>query len=245
MSRIKTIVPVLKFPFSMLCVGPSGSGKSTLVSKIIDNSRDIVEGLGHEPFPGFDCIIIIYRSWQTLYNHLAQNHSVLFYENSLPAPLEVILREQKAQRCLLVFDDALNSTRKTCDTDSLAIDLFTRLKHHLNVSVIYLTQNLFEKANDVLRILNRNSDYLVIFKYPRDQTLIRYVVHQCQPDKQKAREIIKMYHYETSEPHSYVLFDYRQNTPDPLRFKSSLFCERDPFPVAHAFASQVGKLTSV
>jgi len=47
--------------------------------------------------------------------------------------------------------------------------VFTKISHHRNVSVVYLTQNLFNK-NKYARTISLYAHYLVLFKNPRDAT---------------------------------------------------------------------------
>ena len=53
---------------------------------------------------------------------------------------------------------------------------------HDNLSVIYLTQNLFHKNQ---RALNLNFDYMVIFKSPPDNSQFATIARQIHQDKVK------------------------------------------------------------
>ena len=69
---------------------------------------------------------------------------------------------KKSKRTLIILDDLMNET-----TNSFKItQLFTRGSHD-NLSVIYLRQNLFPKIQHALSL---NSDYMVIFKKPRNNS---------------------------------------------------------------------------
>ena len=57
--------------------------------------------------------------------------------------------------------------------------LFTRGRHD-NLSIISLTQNIFHKNQ---REISLNSDYMVIFKNPRDKTQFTNLVKQFVPRK--------------------------------------------------------------
>ena len=58
------------------------------------------------------------------------------------------------------------------------LQLVSRGRHD-NVSVIYLTQNLFHKTQ---RSISLNSDYMVIFKNARDQSQIQHLARQVMPN---------------------------------------------------------------
>ena len=64
-------------------------------------------------------------------------------------------------RSLLVLDDLMSNT------DDRVVALFTNISHHRNLSVVYLTQNLFYK-NKQTRTLSFNTHYIVLFKNAYD-----------------------------------------------------------------------------
>ena len=61
----------------------------------------------------------------------------------------------------LVLDDLMS------ETNDDAANLFTKGSHHRNVSVMFLTQNLFYK-NRHMRTISLNEHYMILFKNPRD-----------------------------------------------------------------------------
>ena len=63
------------------------------------------------------------------------NYSNVEFHDGLP---DLITFHGKS-RTLLVLDD-LNTI-----TDDRVVDLFTKISHHRNLSVVYLTQNIFYK----------------------------------------------------------------------------------------------------
>jgi len=65
------------------------------------------------------------------------------------------------QPTLLIIDDLMS------ETNQLVADIFTKISHHRNISVIYMTQNIFDK-NKYARTISLNAHYLVLFKNPRD-----------------------------------------------------------------------------
>ena len=54
-----------------------------------------------------------------------------------------------------------------CSSDQRAVDLFTRGSHHMGVSVLYRTQNLFPPGK-LSRTISLNSHYMLIFRNSRD-----------------------------------------------------------------------------
>jgi len=90
----------------------------------------------------------------------------------------------RRRRGLLIIDDLMLAT------DDAVVNLFTKGSHHKNVSVLYLTQNLFHK-NRHKRTISLNSHYMVLFKNPRDSgrfsILARLRIQVCRRSVQRRR----------------------------------------------------------
>ena len=82
---------------------------------------------------------------------------------------------------------------------------------HLNLSVIFVSQNLFQMAKKC-RTISLTSTYIVVFKNPRDQTQIRHLACQMFPSKPKFLQAA--YEEETKDPYQYLVLDFHPNSPD-------------------------------
>ena len=122
----------------------------------------------------------------------------------------------------LVIQDDLMS-----ETDKNMINIFTRASHHRNLSVFFLTQNLFYKG---LRDISLNSNYIVVFKNPRDRAQIAHFARQIWP--QNARFVQVAYNDISLKAHGYLLFDLKQNTPENCRVRTNIFPD-DQFTVVY------------
>ena len=98
--------------------------------------------------------------------------------------------------------------------------LFTKESHHHNLSVMFIVQNLFDK-NKEIRTISLNSHYLVVFKNPRDASQITHLAKQMYPGKTKY--VQEAFLDATNQPHGYLVFDLRQETPDHLRLRTDIF----------------------
>ena len=118
------------------------------------------------------------------------------------------------QWTLLIIDDLMH------ETDERVSKIFTRVSHHKNLSVLYLTQNLFfgSKQN---RTISLNSHYLILFKNTRDATQISHLASQMYPGRTKF--LIEAFRDATSKPFSYLLVDLKPDTEDRLRVRSGIF----------------------
>ena len=78
------------------------------------------------------------------------------YMEGIPGELDKYFKKSKGN--LIILDDLMDEASKSLKV----AQLFTCGRHD-NLSVIYLTKNLFHKN---LCALSYNSDYMVIFKNP-------------------------------------------------------------------------------
>ena len=118
-----------KHPFTAIVAGPSGSGKTVFAIKLIQHASELLD-------PPPQKILWCYGINQNLFNELKN----VEFHNGLPD----VTSFDGAQRTLLILDDLMH------ETDDTVSQIFTRVSHHKNVSVLYLTQNLFygSKQND-------------------------------------------------------------------------------------------------
>jgi hypothetical protein len=97
------------------------------------------------------------------------------------------------------------------------VDWFMRKAHHPNSSVIYITQNLFDRAAQH-RTISLNAYYLVLFKNPRAKSQIGVFSRQLQ-----MLHLLPAYEEATCQPHGYLLVDLSPQRPEELRLRSQLF----------------------
>ena len=90
------------------------------------------------------------------------------------------------------MDDLLTST------DDRVVNIFTKISHHRNLSIVYLTQNLFYK-NKQTRTLSLNSHYIVLFKNARDATQVANLTRQMYPGERTF--MIEAFKNATSAPY--------------------------------------------
>ena len=193
--------PRWKHPFTALIAGPTGSGKTVFVNKMLEYLSEMID-----PVP--DEIIWCYGEWQPIYETMK---GVRFVEG-LPDMEQWGIEDKK--RRLVVIDDLM------AETDDRITKLFTKGSHHRDISVMYIVQNLFGK-NKEQRTISLNSHYLVLFKNPRDGSQITNLAKQMYPGR--VSYLQESFKDATSVPHGYLLLDLRQDTPDHMRLRSSIF----------------------
>lgn len=185
-------------PFTVILAGPSGCGKSNFVTNFIKSVTEICNC-------DFNQITWCFDEMQPLYNLPNVN-----YHQGIPN-LNMFDGENPH---LVIIDDLMR------ESDGRIVDIFTKGSHHRNLSVFYLTQNLFHQGKGQ-RDISLNSSYIIYFKNPRDKTQIRYLARQVSPDNPKFIE--DAYKDATLEAHGYLMVDLKQVTNDFCRIKSNVF----------------------
>ena len=106
------------------------------------------------------------------------------------------------------------------ETNQLVANVFTKISHHRNVSVVYLTQNLFDK-NKYARTISLNAHYLVLFKNPRDATQFATLARQMYPNA--SNFAIEAYKDATSAPYGHLLVDLKPDQDERCRLRTNVF----------------------
>ena len=153
-------------------------------------------------------IFWFYGEWQEAYSQSELEH-VHFIEG---LPKDNLL--DPSNNDLVIIDDLL------AETDACVTKLFTKVSHHRNCSVIFITQNLFDK-NKEIRTINLNSHYLVLFKSPRDVMQIQHLARQMYPGQSVFMR--EAFTDATQKPYSYLPVDLKPDTPEELRLRTNIF----------------------
>ena len=194
----------LKENFKLFLTGPSGSGKTTFIVNLIKNLKDIAK----DP-PKM--IIYFFKEWQPKFNDLAEELNVQFYEDNDKIIEHV---SQLSKSALVIFDDMMNSQNlKT------VAQLFTVHGRHLDLSLAFLSQRLF-KNDEFFRQISQNSDYMIIFKNPRNTREIRTLASQITS---RSLELVNIYNHATREPYSYLFINLTQEVIPQLQYLTKIF----------------------
>ena len=98
--------------------------------------------------------------------------------------------------------------------------IMTKAVHHLPMTLIYITQNMFQKGNDT-KTRRMNTNYLILFKNPHDRAQVEYIGRQMYPNDPKF--LSSAFIDATSkDPYSYLFIDCHQETPDEIRVRSKI-----------------------
>jgi len=192
--------PRFKHPFTCLVAGPTGSGKTVFVQKFIKHINEMMVPKPTE-------IYWHYGQWQASYETMK---TIVHFREGIPKMSDY---EGYSDR-LIIIDDLMD------ETNASVTELFTKGSHHRNISVMYLVQNLFSK-NKEHRTISLNSQYLILFKNPRDASQINSLAKQMYPTH--AKYLQDAYKQAVAQPYGYLLLDLKQCTSDKIRVRTDIF----------------------
>ena len=211
---IDPLPPVVKLsnmtfqhPFSMVISGPSGNGKSVWTKNLLLSSLI-------QPSP--ERIIWYYGQLQPLYNNIRKRIPRIEFVNGIPDHLNDQHYINVDKRNVLVFDDLM--TEAKCD--QRIADLFTKGSHHRNISVVYLTQNLFPQGK-ACRDIILNTQYMVLFNNPIDRQQVATSARRIYPST--SANFMKQFEQATSYPYGHLVIDLKSCTPEKDRLHTEIF----------------------
>lgn len=151
----------LSNPSNVMIVSPSLGGKTTLCVELLKHRKHIFS----EEIHG---IVICYAMEQEIYKEIKGN--VIMFKG-IPK-YENLVKWSKhfgSKHYCCIIDDLLNemlSKENLKETEAI----YTRYGHHLNITVITLSQNLFWKN---LRLVSLNNHYFFLLKFVRDKNQLQ------------------------------------------------------------------------
>lgn len=194
-------------PYTCIIAGPTSCGKSVFVSKFLENIDVMVNVTFKE-------IIWCFGETQPLHEQIQKRIKIPIKFNEGLVDITDIALEKFPPPRLLIVDDLMR------ESNNKLVDIFSKHSHHRNMSIIFITQNIFHQGRGS-RDMSLNSHYIVFFKNPREKNQALHFARQVYPENPKF--IQEAYLDATSKPHSYLLFDMKQTTPDAFRFRAEIF----------------------
>ena len=198
-------IDIFAEPARIMISGTSGAGKTTLLCKLV---------LAYE-FK-FDIILVCGSKNHQLEN-IKEIKDKLFIREEITNPFDYKINENTS--ILYVLDDCFEQANKS----EIVSKVFTAGRHK-KCSTIFLVQNLMGNGPQ-RRTISLNCTHF-IFLRQRDIRQIQYIAREIY-GKKLAEEFANNYkEIITGNPHSYVLVDLSNTTPEPLRIRGNLFGEQ-------------------
>ena len=156
---------IFHHPFTCMIAGPSKSGKTTLLHKILEQ---LVELVDQPPTK----ITFCYSRWQPAYDSLKNSISNIEFNDGLPD----IDNFNSDNVNMIILDDLMQE----CGKDPSILNIFTVDSHHKNISVFFITQNLFPREK-YSRSISLNCNYIIVMDNARDRSQIHHLARQMFP----------------------------------------------------------------
>ena len=200
-----------KHPFTCIIAGITGSGKTVWTRNLLENYKYLIDIKVHRLH-----VLWCYGQEQDIYNIPIKNVDIS-YHKGIPN-LETI---KNSKPNIIILDDLMLELKN----DENIKNLFIKGSHHLKISVIYITQNIFQ-TDKSMRTISLNSQYIVIMKGIRITQQIQHLGNQIYP--RKSTKFINIFKHATIKPFSYLLLDLHPASDDKYRLRNRIFREELP-----------------
>ena len=200
---------------SMTISGCTNSGKTTWVHKLLRH----LNGMYVDNPP--QKILYCYGVYQPLFDEMEKTVPNLTFHQGLPSSsiLDELTMDRK--HALVILDDLMSHVTQSPDMETL----FTQGCHHRNMSVIFITQNLYQQGK-AARTIALNTQYLILFRNIRDASQISHLAKQMFPGQ--GHTLVEIYQDCTKKPYSYLVIDMSPQSEDKYRLRTNIFPGEDP-----------------
>ena len=226
-------------PFTCIINGPSGCGKTTFVKNLILD-RDLLP----KPFK----YIVIFLGTSLQNNSIFEDLFLEFGDWIKIVEVGKLYGKKELEKgnfasdCLdmitgpngcFIFDDLMSELSKA----NILTDLFTKVSSHHKISIIHITQNLFQTSSkNPHEAMNtyRNAKYIVLFSNRLDNTTNSTIAKRLAGGTPKAyRKILDMFKY-VMDKYRYIVINGGLNANNKIQYTSDIF-QKDPIPHQKVF----------
>lgn len=208
------VCPILfQSPVTLAIFGATLSGKTMWCKRLLEQANKMFTQDVHQ-------IIYCYGMYQPLFENLNTNLENFTLHSGLPTLKMIEDFTTDRKHTVIVLDDL---QQEMC-TNPVIEKLFTQLAHHLNISVIFMGNNLFQK--NFSRTITVNVHVMILFKNARDSQQIRCLARQLYP--KNSEEFLFAYNDCTSKPWGYLVVDLSPRADESLRLRTNIFQGEDP-----------------
>jgi hypothetical protein len=201
----------LKFrhPFNLIVSGGSGSGKTEWVTKLLSSRETMINS----------------KMEDILYCYGVYDKKVLELEGLGIYTFQGLPNEEMLKSlnkpALVVLDDLMIEAKE----EYLDL-LFSRGSHHWNISLIFITQNLFTKS---IKTARNNAHYIVLLRNRAGELQVRNLGIQLFPRKGEFRYFMEAYKNATETNFSYILIDLHSASNELLKLRTNIFPNEKPY----------------
>lgn len=205
---------IMKFhhPFNCIVAGPTKTGKTYWVRKLLNSWKYSFSNIGDK-----DILKVLWCHGISQNVHKKEIPYVqIEYFIGLPTLDDI----EQAAPDVVVIDDLMNELKNNKDIK----DLFTKVAHHRNMSVILLIQNIFNKER-AMRDISINTEYFVLMRGRRMTKQVQTFANQIFSD---SKAVCDIYIDATRDKWSYLLLDSHSEGEDQFGVRTRVFIEDLP-----------------
>ena len=206
----QAVVPFLAS--STICVsGCSQSGKTTFVAKLLKHLSAMFTGSTPKK------VLYCFSLYQPLFDDIQQTVPDITFQQGIPTleELDCYIKDNDKD-LILILDDLIHDIVQCKETQLL----FTQYAHHRNITIIYMTQNLFMQGK-YARTIALNTHVYVVFRNFRDASSIKTLAQQINPGR--PQHLTDAFQDATSCKYGYLVIDLGPHTNDKLRLRTNIF----------------------
>jgi len=205
-------------PATILISGPTQSGKTTLLSKILFFSD---KGLVR---PAPNRIVYCYSVWQKAFEDIQMSRAGPAHLNTTSNTANLEFKEGLPEMSdfdpklnnILILDDLMTEAGK----DQKVLRIFTVDSHHNNITVFFLTQNIFPQEK-YSRSISLNCQYILLTNNPRDRNQLVQLAKQIFPGQTKF--FSESYNDAvTQKQYGYLILALNQSTREENRVQTGI-----------------------
>jgi len=201
---------------SSICLnGITGSGKTYFIKRFLQE----IHGM-YDDTPPVE-ILFCYNVFQDIYEVMEKEISNLKMNEGLPTQEQIDNFITDKRHRLIILDDMQEAIRN----NSFIEQLFTVGCHHKHISIMYVTQNLFQRGTNS-RTIALNSYYQILFPSNRDMGQIATLGRQLFGTKTNV--LLQAYTDVLENNYGYLVIDNSPGGVPKYRVRTRIFPGEDP-----------------
>ena len=166
-------------------------------------------------------VLYCYGIWQNKFEDIDKELEFVSFHEGLPSNVDINNISKESPNNLIILDDLLELVLKSEEMEMLII----RGCHHKQLSVIFITQNIFSQSK-YARTITLNMHYLILFRNLRDSSQIRALGRQIYPDNPKV--LLEAYNDSTkSNKYGYLVVDLSPHSEETYRLRTKIMPGED------------------
>jgi hypothetical protein len=158
-------------------------------------------------------IIYAYSIWTDSYTKMENELIDIEFHKGLPT-LDLLQKLSTGCHCIVVLDDLLHEICQSKTVDQL----FTLGAHHLKLTIILISQNVFAQGK-CMRNITTNLHYMIIFDNKRDTRQIGTMGSQLNAHA----DLLNAYRDAVREPYSYLVLELAPGLHSRGRWRTRIF----------------------